>query len=230
LIAKPVKPPAQASFTLKANRIYRFFRKSLPSLFTYSILKQSYPQGEFRTSMTLASTSSKIKLLAIAILLLPVAAIAADVRIAWDPNSEEDLQGYGVYFSSGVYGPPYSFVGYVELSELANESSPTFLISGLTAGAKYSLAVTAYDADGNESYYSSPVCIEVGAGQIQCASLGGSSSVSSGDSGGGGGGGGGGGCFISAAVGSPVSSSMVPEWIALIPLAGFASLILKTSK
>jgi hypothetical protein len=159
-------------------------------------------------SMALGSTSSKIKLLAMAILLLPVAAMAADVRIAWDPNSEEDLQGYGVYFSSGIYGPPYSLVGYVDLSELPDENNPTFLISGLTAGAKYSLAVTAYDADGNESYYSSPVCIEVGVGQIQCASLDASSSAGSD----GGGGGGGGGCFISAAAASPVGFWIFSGW------------------
>jgi hypothetical protein len=137
--------------------------------------------------------------------------MAADVRIAWDPNSEEDLQGYGVYFSSGIYGPPYSLVGYVELSELDNENSPTFLISGLTTGAKYSLAVTAYDAEGNESYYSSPVCIEVGVGQIQCTALDASSSTSSGDSGGGGGGGGGG-CFISTAANSPLCSWIFSGW------------------
>jgi hypothetical protein len=180
--------------------------------------------------MALESTSTKIRLLTLAILMLPMAVMAADLRIAWDPNSEEDLQGYGVYFSSGVYGPPYNLVGYVELTELPDENNPTFLISGLTAGAKYSLAVTAYDADGNESYYSSPVCVEVGVGQIQCAALDASSSTSAGD-GGGGGGGGGGGCFISAAAGNPAASWTSPGWfLAPITLAGFASLILKTSK
>jgi hypothetical protein len=159
-------------------------------------------------SIPSGSTSFKINLLAIAILFLPMAAMAADVRIAWDPNSEEDLQGYGVYFSSGIYGPPYNLVGYVELTELPNENSPTFLITGLATGAKYSLAVTAYDADGNESYYSSPVCIEVGVGQIQCASLDASSSTSSGS----GGGGGGGGCFISAAAASPAGFWIFSGW------------------
>lgn len=159
--------------------------------------------------MAMGNTATKIRLLTLAILMLPMAVMAADVRIAWDPNSEADLQGYGVYFSSGIYGPPYNLAGYVELTELPNENSPTFLITGLTTGAKYSLAVTAYDADGNESYYSSPVCIEVGVGQIQCASLDASSSTSSG---GGGGGGGGGGCFISAAAGSPAPSWAFPRW------------------
>ena len=170
--------------------------------------------------LSLRGTHSQIKLFAIAIFLMPIAAIAADVRIAWDPNSEDNLRGYGVYFSSGIYGPPYNLVGYLELSELPNENSPTFLITGLTTGTKYSLAVTAYDTDGNESYYSSPVCIEVGVGQIQCAALDASSSTSSG-----GGGGSGGGCFISAAADSRPNVSAVPGWVALIPLAGFVALI-----
>ncbi len=144
------------------------------------------------------SIASRVGIILLLVLFSTAPAFSADVRLAWDPNNEQDLNGYGVYFSSGNFGPPYNLVGYIEVAELTDPDSPTFVVTGLTAGAKYSFAVTAYDTDGNESYYSSPVCVDAGVGQIQCASLSGSSSMSSGGSGGGGGGGGGG-CFIATA-------------------------------
>ena len=142
---------------------------------------------------------SSITLFCVALLLSAIPAQAGEVTLAWDPNTEKDLKGYGVYFSQGIYGPPYQLAGYVELTDLNDPQAPTFTVTGLTAGTEYSLAVTAYDAEGNESYYSTPVCIEAGAGQIQCASFYPSSSASDA---GGGGGGGGGGCFITTASGA----------------------------
>ena len=141
---------------------------------------------------------SSITLFCAALLLSAMPAQAGEVMLAWDPNSEKDLKGYGVYFSQGIYGPPYQLAGYVELTDLNDPQAPAFTVTGLAAGTEYSLAVTAYDADGNESYYSSPVCIEAGVGQIQCASFYPSSSASSS----GGGAGGGGGCFITTASGA----------------------------
>jgi hypothetical protein len=122
-------------------------------------------------------------------------AVAADVTLAWDPNSEPDLKGYGIYLSDGKVGPPYNLVGYIELSEFGDSESPAFTVTDLTDGDDYAIAVTAYNAAGVESGYSEPLCLEAGSGQIDCASLG-STSVNSG--GGDSGGGGGGGCFISS--------------------------------
>lgn len=143
---------------------------------------------------------SSLTLFCATLLLSAIPAQAGEVTLAWDPNTEKDLKGYGVYFSQGIYGPPYQLAGYVELTDLNDPQAPTFTVTGLTAGTVYSLAVTAYDAEGNESYYSSPVCIESGVGQIQCASFSATSS-SAAPSSSGGGGGGGGGCFISTASG-----------------------------
>jgi hypothetical protein len=157
------------------------------------------------------SAASRVGIILLLIVLSVAPAFSADVRLAWDPNSEDDLNGYGVYFNSGNFGPPYNLAGYVEVAELADPDSPSFVVTGLTTGARYSFAVTAYDTDGNESYYSSPVCVEVGVGQIQCSSLDASSSTSSG--GGSGGGGGGGGCFIASAAAASGAS----------PWAGVAS-------
>ncbi len=119
-------------------------------------------------------------------------AAAAEVTLAWDPNSEADLEGYGVYLSRGIPGPPYELYGYVALSELENAAAPRFTVTDLEKGARYYFAVTAYDTEGYESYFSRPACADVGDTIMPCPA-----SSSSGGSGGGGGGGGGG-CFLQA--------------------------------
>lgn len=122
---------------------------------------------------------------------------AADVTLGWDPNSENDVEGYGVYFSQDDSGPPYTLFGYVALNEMNDPGSPSFTITGLEMGARYFFAVTAYDTSGNESAYSNSVCADVGDVITPCPS----SSVGGdgGSSGGAGGGSSGGGCFIGSA-------------------------------
>jgi len=124
---------------------------------------------------------------------------AWDVTLAWDPNQEGDLEGYGIYYKRGAAGPPYDFFGYVDISDLTDEETPAFTVTGLQQGATYYFAVTAYDASGNESAYSSPVCAQVGPVVTPCtppssgaASGGSSSAPGSGASAAGGGSG----CFI----------------------------------
>jgi uncharacterized membrane protein YgcG len=133
------------------------------------------------------------------LLFLAAPALSADVTLAWDPNSEVDLEGYGVYFNLGASGPPYDLFGYVTLQELTDPDNPAFVVTGLEKGSVYYFAVTAYDTAGNESGYSAPVCAQIGDQILPCTSSNGSeSSSSSGSSGGSAssGGGGGGGCFI----------------------------------
>jgi hypothetical protein len=118
--------------------------------------------------------------------------VAADVTLAWDPNQEGDLEGYGVYYKRGAAGPPYDFFGYVGTADLSDENSPAFTVTGLQ-DATYYFSVTAYDASGNESAYSTPVCAQVGAVVTPCAPAPSSgTATASGTSGGGGDGG----CFI----------------------------------
>ena len=141
------------------------------------------------------------------LLFLAAPALSADVTLAWDPNSEADLEGYGVYFKLGASGPPYDLFGYVTLQELNDPDNPAFAVTGLVMGSSYYFAVTAYDTAGNESGYSAPVCAQIGDQILPCTSppssggsSGGSAGASSGvASGGSGGGGGGGGCFIETA-------------------------------
>ena len=135
----------------------------------------------------------------ILIVVVPHGALAADVTLAWDTNIESDLEGYGVYFRRGSSGPPYDLFGYVSADELGDANSPTFTITGLQSDATYYFAVTAYDASGNESAYSAPVCAQIGDVVTACASSGSPAPPSSSSAAGSGtssGGGGGGGCFI----------------------------------
>ena len=82
------------------------------------------------------------------VLLLLSAAEAAQIKIAWDPNAENDLAGYKVYygFASATYGPPI---------EVGNVT--TYSLSNLSLGRTYFIAVTAYDQSNNESGYSNEV-------------------------------------------------------------------------
>jgi len=89
------------------------------------------------------------------LLVLGTAAHAATATVTWDANTEPDLAGYKVYYSttSGSYGTPV---------DVGNTTSHP--ISGLSAGTTYYFAVTAYDASGNESPYSAEVTVAVPAG------------------------------------------------------------------
>ena len=73
---------------------------------------------------------------------------AAQIRLAWDQNTESDLAGYKVYYgtTSGTYGTPID-AGNVT----------TYTMTGLTLGQTYFVTVTAYDTSPNESGYSNEV-------------------------------------------------------------------------
>ena len=73
---------------------------------------------------------------------------AAQVRLAWNPNTESDLGGYRIYYgtASRSYGSPVN-VGRVT----------SYPLTGLSPGVRYYFAVTAYDTADNESGFSSEV-------------------------------------------------------------------------
>ncbi len=114
-----------------------------------------------------------------------------NVSLAWDANTEPDLEGYYLYRKKGSPGPPYDLVETYSLDELDDPSNPKVVVDDLAWNTTYSFVVTAYDTDGNESDGSN--AISVLNGKILSTNTG-STSVS-GNSGGGGGGGGSG-CFI----------------------------------
>jgi hypothetical protein len=96
-----------------------------------------------------------VKAAALYFLLIPLLIIvtnsnayAADVTLAWDPNSEPDLAGYVLYW--GTSSRSYTFS-----DDVGNTTTHT--IPGLSVGQTYYITVTAYDTSANESGYSNEV-------------------------------------------------------------------------
>lgn len=84
-------------------------------------------------------------------MLLATSAIAADIPIKWDPNSESDLAGYVVHRS--VDGAPFTPV--------AKTAATNYTFSNVSAVRQYRVAVTAYNTSGIESSYSNIVAFGV---------------------------------------------------------------------
>ena len=96
---------------------------------------------------------------------IPWPVYAVDVTLAWSPNTEADVEGYILYYKTGVGGPPYNGVGvtegdapiYIWTDELYNPDQPEFTLHGLDENKTYYFVLTAYDIDGYESGYSEEV-------------------------------------------------------------------------
>lgn len=88
-------------------------------------------------------------LFALAFCLVPVVVFAsANVTFQWDANTESDLAGYRLYqgVSSGVYD-----------AVVADIPAGTETVTIAVDDGTYFWALTAYDADGNESGFSNEV-------------------------------------------------------------------------
>ena len=73
---------------------------------------------------------------------------AAEIRLAWDPNTEEGLAGYVVYYGTATGR-------YRWMVDLGNVT--TYDLTRLTPGVTYFIALTAYDTSNNESVFSNEV-------------------------------------------------------------------------
>jgi hypothetical protein len=115
---------------------------------------------------------------------------AYDVVLGWDPNKENDLDGYVLYVDDGGSNSHFTYYEYVDTYPLKDidEDNPACQITGLEEDQPYYFVVTAYNTEGIESDFSEEICVMNGQA---CASR----SLSAGSSGGGSGGGGSG-CFI----------------------------------
>src|SRR4030042_4102323 len=81
-------------------------------------------------------------------LLFPLFDSNAQIRLAWDPNTEPDVAGYQIYYGTASRNYRYSIdVGNVT----------TYTLPGLTQGVTYYIALTAYESANNESAYSNEV-------------------------------------------------------------------------
>jgi len=87
------------------------------------------------------------------VLLFSMWARAAQVTLAWDPNTESDLAGYRIHYgtASGVY------TASVEV----DKATTTCTIPNLSAGQTYYFAASAFNASGASSGYSNEVSYTV---------------------------------------------------------------------
>ncbi|HEY3663115.1 MAG TPA: fibronectin type III domain-containing protein [Chthoniobacterales bacterium] len=90
------------------------------------------------------------------LLFLTATAPAAIVTLSWNANQEPNIAGYRVHY--GTVAKPYSST--VEVT------TTTATIPSLKMGDTYTFAVTAFNTDGAESAYSTPVMHTVGSSRI----------------------------------------------------------------
>ena len=80
--------------------------------------------------------------------LLPGRLGASVLTLAWDPNTEDDLAGYNVYY--GIQSGDYDSV--IDVGNVIQ-----YMVSDLEPETQYYFAVTAYDTSRNESDFSEEV-------------------------------------------------------------------------
>jgi hypothetical protein len=69
------------------------------------------------------------------------------INLVWDPSPLGDFAGFKLYYDTDETGYPYE-------NSIDIGSNTSYSLSGLSHGTEYFLAVTVYDTDGNESWYS----------------------------------------------------------------------------
>ena len=108
--------------------------------------------------MTASNAVRKFGILSLGIALCLLAslivsnAFAAQVTLAWNPNTESDLAGYRVH-SGSTSG---SYAMHIDVHNVN-----TYTVTGLTDGQTYYFAATAYNSAGNESGFSNQVSYSV---------------------------------------------------------------------
>jgi len=93
---------------------------------------------------------NKSYFVALIILMLPTLALAGSATVSWNPNSDDDLKGYKVYYSTTKGGP------YGSSTALISKAQSSYTISDLSPGAYY-FVVVAVDTSNNEGIYSAEV-------------------------------------------------------------------------
>jgi len=131
----------------------------------------------------------------------PSLCLAKNITLGWDANPEPDLEGYVIYRNIESPGPPFKYTDELPEDELKNPLNPQVTITGLNENSRYYISVTAYDTQGNESYFSDQLCVEIVDSLIESCGVILNTPSSSSESSGSGGGSGGAACFISSAAG-----------------------------
>ncbi len=91
-----------------------------------------------------------------AILCFAHAAHAAQVTLAWDPNTQTDVTGYKIYWGT-------SSGNYTNSVDVGNVT--TYTVTGLNSGTTYYFVATCYTGSGTESGYSNQVFTTTPSGQ-----------------------------------------------------------------
>ena len=189
----------------RADSLIRFLKSMLFALG----LSRGVGPAEIRFHRGVMGCAAVLVLFILCILPLPVAH-AATVTLAWNSNSEPDLEGYVVYWNEDYAGPPYDYSDTLPEDDLDDPLHPKVKLTGLKKDSTYHIALTAYDTEGNESDFSREICVQVVNDIIElCSQSVGPVTGSSSSSGGSGGGGGGGACFISSALHNPPNDRLV---------------------
>ena len=81
---------------------------------------------------------------------LTIANIGNDLDVSWKESATGDLAGYRVYYDTQYTG--YSYSNVVDVGNVTNHT-----LTGLPLGTSFHVAVTVYDTDGNESWFSEDV-------------------------------------------------------------------------
>jgi hypothetical protein len=85
-----------------------------------------------------------------------------EFKLAWDANTEADLDGYQIYFRDGISGSVYQMIGDVHVDELVDPDNPMHTVTAeLTDNSKYYFAITASDTHGKISDFSEEACAEI---------------------------------------------------------------------
>jgi hypothetical protein len=151
----------------------------------------------------------------------PSLCLAKTITLGWDANPDPDLEGYVLYRNIESPGPPFEHVDELAEDELENPLNPQVTITGLNEHTRYYVAVTAYDTQGNESYYSDQLCVEIVDSLIEsCGVILNTRSSSSESSSSGGGGGAA--CFIKSAAGDSDQGRVM---VGIVVLFGFVLMI-----
>ncbi len=81
---------------------------------------------------------------------LPGLSFGEGVVVSWDPNAEEDLMGYKIYYGTS----PRNYTTVIDVGNVSE-----YVFDSLSKGLTYFFAVSAYDTVYNESDYSAEVSI-----------------------------------------------------------------------
>ena len=137
-----------ASFLLETKKKRPIFLKGLNSLLMPEITKNFNCLGEKPFNRPILLILSLFFLVLLILTCPSGRAMAADITLAWDHNSEPDLAGYKLYLGNS----PRNYPQVIDLG-----LTTQFTIRDLIDGVVYFFTLTAYNQKGFESSFSNEV-------------------------------------------------------------------------